>query len=211
MTPNRDRSVSIPRLEEDWEKAKLKGQGEIVRWASQHLNIEIGLALRSDRWVGADFWEQATDDTLTLDALLERSEVVVMGIDGGGLDDLLGLALLGREKGTRRWLLWSKAWANPSVLDRRKSEASLLRDFEAAGELVICKDFGDDIAEITQLAQQIFETASPAAFRPTPSSPAGRVASTSLSCPRSAWSWRASVPPSPSATKWMSWPAWWPT
>ena len=157
VTPNRDRSVSIARLEEDWEKAKLKGQGEIVRWASQHLNIEIGLALRSDRWVGADFWEQATDDTLTLDALLERSEVVVMGIDGGGLDDLLGLALLGREKGTRRWLLWSKAWANPSVLDRRKSEASLLRDFEAAGELVICKEFGDDIAEITQLAQQIYE------------------------------------------------------
>ena len=33
----------------------------------------------------------------------------------------------------------------------------MLRDFEAAGELVICKDFGDDIAEITQLAQQIYE------------------------------------------------------
>jgi phage terminase large subunit-like protein len=28
---------------------------------------------------------------------------------------------------------------------------------EAAGELVICKEFGDDIADITQLAQQIFE------------------------------------------------------
>ena len=27
VTPNRDRSVSIARLEEDWEKAKLKGQG----------------------------------------------------------------------------------------------------------------------------------------------------------------------------------------
>ena len=84
VTPNRDRSVSIPRLEEDWEKAKLKGQGEIVRWASQHLNIEIGLALRSDRWAGADFWEQATDDTLTLDALLERSEVVVMASMAAG-------------------------------------------------------------------------------------------------------------------------------
>src|SRR5882757_7356362 len=157
VTPNRGRLVSIERLEQEWEEAKLKGQGEIVRWASQHLNIEIGLALRSDRWVGADFWEQATDDTLTLDALLERSEIVVLGIDGGGLDDLLGLAVLGREKGTRRWLLWSKAWANPSVLERRKSEMSLMRDFEEAGELVMCKEFGDDMTEIAELARQMYE------------------------------------------------------
>src|ERR1700692_41622 len=31
VTPNRDRSVTIKRLKEDWEKAKLKGQGEIIR------------------------------------------------------------------------------------------------------------------------------------------------------------------------------------
>jgi hypothetical protein len=35
-------------------EGKAQGTGEIVRWASQHLNIEIGLALRSDRWVGAE-------------------------------------------------------------------------------------------------------------------------------------------------------------
>ena len=33
----------------------------------------------------------------------------------------------------------------------------MLRDFEEAGELVICKEFGQDIAEIAQLAQQIDE------------------------------------------------------
>jgi phage terminase large subunit-like protein len=157
VTPNRDRSVSIARLEEDWEKAKLKGQGEIVRWASQHLNIEIGLALRSDRWVGADYWEQAVDKTLTLDELLARSEVVVMGVDGGGLDDLLGVAVLGRHEKTRQWLLWSKAWAHVSVLERRKSEASVLRDFEEAGELVIYDEFGQDIHDIALLAQRVDE------------------------------------------------------
>ena len=157
VTPNRDRSVSIARLEEDWEKAKLKGPAEIVRWASQHLNIEIGLALRSDRWVGADYWEQATDSSLTLEKLLSRSEVVVIGIDGGGLDDLLGLAVLGREKETRRWLLWSTGWAHKSVLDRRKGEASNLRDFQDAGELTVYEEFGQDIAKISQLAKRIDE------------------------------------------------------
>src|SRR5260370_26362288 len=152
VTQNRDRSVSIAGLEEDWEKAKLKGQGEIVRWASQHLNMEIGLALRSDRWVGADYWEQAADKTLTLEELLRRSEVVVMGVDGGGLDDLLGLAVLGREEKTRQWLLWSRAWAHASVLERRKGGASTLRDFEEAGELVLCDSVGDDIGDSCALA-----------------------------------------------------------
>jgi phage terminase large subunit-like protein len=158
VTPNRDRSVTIKRLEEDWAQAKAKGPGEIIRWASQHLNIEIGLALRSDRWVGADLWQRAADRTLTLDALIERSEVVVIGIDGGGLDDLLGLAVLGRDRFTRHWLLWSRAWAHASVLERRKSEGSVLRDFEAAGDLRIVTNLGDDIAEIATLAAQIDES-----------------------------------------------------
>jgi phage terminase large subunit-like protein len=158
VTPNRDRSVTIKRLEDDWAQARIKGQGEIVRWASQHLNVEIGLALRSDRWVGADLWQRAADRSVTLDILLDRSEVVVIGIDGGGLDDLLGLAALGRDSVTRQWLLWSSAWAHRSVLERRKGEASVLRDFEAAGELQIVARMGDDIAEIAALAERIDES-----------------------------------------------------
>jgi len=42
-----------------------------------------------------------------------------------------------------------------SVLERRKGEASVLRDFEEAGELVIYEEFGQDIAEIAELAQRI--------------------------------------------------------
>ena len=97
--------------------------------------MEIGLALRSDRWVGADYWEQAADKTLTLDELLARSEVVVMGIDGGGLDDLLGLAVLGRDRENAAVAFVVASWAHQSVLERRKGEASVLRDFEEAGEL----------------------------------------------------------------------------
>ncbi|NDH64305.1 MAG: terminase large subunit, partial [Alphaproteobacteria bacterium] len=105
-----------------------------------------------------DLWQRAADTSLTLDTLLERSEVVVIGIDGGGLDDLLGLAVLGRDRVTRHWLLWSRAWAHGSVLERRKSEASVLRDFETAGDLRIVSNLGDDIAEIAALAERIDES-----------------------------------------------------
>ena len=33
-----------------------------------------------------------------------------------------------------------------------------MRDFETAGELVICKDYGQDITEITELAEELYNT-----------------------------------------------------
>jgi phage terminase large subunit-like protein len=121
VTPNLNRSVTISVLEKEFDEARQSGEAEIRRWASQHLNIEIGLALRSDRWAGTDHWEAAAIEGLnSLDELLARSEAAVIGGDGGGLDDLLGLAVIGREKVTRRWLLWAHAWAHTSVYERRR-------------------------------------------------------------------------------------------
>jgi phage terminase large subunit-like protein len=140
VNPNLGHSVTIDRLEADWAQAQEKGEEEVRRWASQHLNVEVGLALHSDRWRGADYWDGAADETLTLDSLIERSEVVVVGGDGGGLDDLWGLCVAGRERGTDRWLYWFKAWCWPDVLVRRKQIEPLLRDFEKDGDLVICQD-----------------------------------------------------------------------
>lgn len=137
--PNMGKSVSKQWLEDELRK-ELAGDGDTRRtFLSKHLNVEIGLNLRADRWAGADYWEGAAT-ALTLESLLERSEVVTVGIDGGGLDDLFGLSVLGREKGSRDWLCWSRAWAHDDVLTRRKDIASTLSDFEREGDLVICSD-----------------------------------------------------------------------
>ena len=135
VQPNLNRSVSLAVLESEFAREKVKGEEAIRRWASQHLNIEIGLALHNDRWTGADYWLAAAEPALTLDELIERSEVATVGIDGGGLDDLLGLAVIGRCRRTKRWLHWGHAWADPTVLDRRPLIASQLRQFEADGDL----------------------------------------------------------------------------
>lgn len=158
VTPNRGKSITVERLIPDYEQAEASGEGELRRWASQHLNIEIGLALHSDRWAGADFWpEQAKAPGLTLEQLIDRSEVIDVGIDGGGLDDLLGLAVVGRDKVTRKWLAWTHAWAHPSVLERRKQEASRFNDFAKDGDLTLVKHIGDDVADVAYIVSMVYE------------------------------------------------------
>lgn len=157
VNPNMGRSVNVDFLTRELTKAEEAGPGQLALFASQHLNVEIGMNLRSDRWIGADSWEASADKSMTLDMILERSEVVTVGIDGGGADDLLGLAVIGREKVTRRWLHWAKAWAHPLALERRKSEASRYHDFERAGDLTIIKDYPEDLDGVVSVVRRINE------------------------------------------------------
>lgn len=153
--PNLGYSVDKAFLEREYRKAENAGPESFRGFLAKHANVEIGLNLRSDRWAGADHWEQAALPGLTLDALLDRCEVIDVGIDGGGLDDLLGLALVGRDRVSGRKLHWGHAWAHPSVLERRKSEAARFHDFSRAGDLTLVKQIGDDVAEVVDIVARI--------------------------------------------------------
>lgn len=155
VVPNLGKSVDMGFLTRSLKTAQVEGEESIRGFLSKYLNVEIGLNLRSDRWRGADFWEEAADETVTLDELLRRSEVVVGGVDGGGLDDLLGLALIGRCAETGKWLFWAHAWAHRIVLATRMDIASKLKDFEAAGELTIVEFPGDDVAQLADYLCQV--------------------------------------------------------
>ncbi|RTW54578.1 terminase large subunit [Pseudomonas aeruginosa] len=156
VNPNLGYSVSWDFLEREYRKAKIEGEDSFRGFMAKHGNVEIGLALRSDRWAGADFWEDAVEPC-TFDQLIERCEVIDIGIDGGGLDDLLGAYAIGREKDTNRKLGWGHAWAHPSVLERRKEIAPALQDFAKAGHLTLVKRVGDDVDELADIAEQIHE------------------------------------------------------
>ncbi|PDT58707.1 terminase large subunit [Bradyrhizobium diazoefficiens] len=129
VMPNIGRPITVEGMKADWESEREKGEDAVRIWASQHLNIEIGQGINNEGWSGADLWDQQVDERLTLESLLARSEVVTIGVDGGGRDDLLGLAVMGREKETRHWLSWCYGWADPIVLQRRKEIAAQLDDF----------------------------------------------------------------------------------
>ena len=153
--PNWGVSVDQQVIEQKYQEAQEAGEEAVRDFLAKHMNVEIGLALLSNRWAGAEFWERQTRKAITLGHILDRCEVVTIGIDGGGLDDLLGLAVVGRDKETREWLAWCRAWAHPSVLERRKDIAAQLHDFARSGDLVLVKRIGDDVDEVADIVEQI--------------------------------------------------------
>lgn len=153
--PNLGKSVSQEWLEEEMAK-ELRGDSP-NKFLAKHLNVEIGMNLRNDRWPGADLWlnDKVVDRTLNLKELIRRCEVLTIGIDGGGLDDLLGLAVMGREKVSRKWFLWVRAWCHPIVFDRRKEIEVELREFIKQGDLVLCEDPVQDIREVGDICVEV--------------------------------------------------------
>ncbi|MGC8054952.1 terminase large subunit, partial [Salmonella enterica] len=61
----------------------------------------------------------------------------------------------GRCKETGRWLAWCRAWAHPSVLERRKEIAPRLLDFVKDGDLVLVERIGDDMEELASIVAEV--------------------------------------------------------
>lgn len=157
VNPNMGYSVDEEFLVREFQKAEREGEVSMLGFMSKFLNVEIGLALRSDRWAGADYWVRNGIKTLTFDEILEKSEVISIGIDGGGLDDLLGLAIVGRDKEDPRiWYAWAHAWAHPSVLERRKEIAPRIQDFAKLGQLTLVEKIGDDVIAVADIVEQVW-------------------------------------------------------
>lgn len=154
VLPNLGRSITLDRLARIYRQAIEKGPDEESIWASQHLNIQIGMGKHAEGWIGGDYWLQSARP-ITLDDILDTSDVVTVGIDGGGLDDLFGLGVIGRHRDTRAYQAWGRAWVQPVALERRKDIATVLRDFAADGDLIICDDPTADLREIAALCKRI--------------------------------------------------------
>jgi phage terminase large subunit-like protein len=104
---------------------------------------------------GAVHWKRGIDPGLTLDAILDRSEVVTVGIDGGGLDDLLGIAVVGRDKVSKQWLAWTHAFISPEGLERRKANGPVYNDFRGQGDLTLVDHLPEDIVALVATVEKV--------------------------------------------------------
>lgn len=155
--PNYGTSVDPVQLEDDFEQSRDGEESDFRDFLAKRLNVEIGINLRANRWAGAEYWLQQSKE-FTLDKLIEQSDVITCGIDGGGLDDLLGFAVLGRHAKSRKWWLWNHAWCNKTAVERRKENAPKYADYEKEKSLTIVERIGDDIDQLAAIAKKIFDS-----------------------------------------------------
>jgi phage terminase large subunit-like protein len=160
VNPNYGRSVRPEFLEEQLSTAENDGKVALDLFASQHFNVQIGQSTNYDGWTGADYWGSAAEPGLTLDELLARCEVATVGVDGGGLDDLYGVCIIGRERGDadvrfRRWFAWNHTWCAKIALERRKSEQAKYADFAKAGEMTVVDNLDDAEVEIAEIIKSV--------------------------------------------------------
>jgi phage terminase large subunit-like protein len=155
VNPNLGRSTNEDFLAREVLRADADGPAAVALIASQHFNVQIGMSLRADGWAGANYWSRGVEDGLTLDTVLARSEAVVVGIDGGGLDDLLGIAVLGRAKDDKGWCAWTHALVSPEGLERRKANTSFYDRFQADGDLTVVEELPDDISTVVEIVEKV--------------------------------------------------------
>lgn len=157
--PNLGASVDLEYLVSEFNKVKEVGEESLRDFLAKHLNVEIGLNLRANRWAGAEYWLAQAKPEITLDLLIELSEVITLGIDGGGLDDLLGFGVVGRMKSDPRiWWCWNHAWANKIAVERRKENAPKYADYQKEGSLTIVENVGEDIDQLAQIAKKVYDS-----------------------------------------------------
>lgn len=155
--PNLGASVDVDYLINEFEKVRDAGEESLRDFLAKHLNVEIGMNLRANRWAGAEFWLPQAKK-FTIEKLIDQSDVITMGIDGGGLDDLLGFAVLGRHAKSRKWWLWNHAWCQEIALERRKENAPKYKDFAAENTLTIVERVGPDIEQLAKIAKKVFDS-----------------------------------------------------
>lgn len=158
VNPNLGRSTNEKFLATELLKAEEDGPEQMALIASQHFNVEVNQGLRSDGWSGAKLWPQGAEKGLTLKEVIRRSDVLAVGGDGGGLDDILGVGVVGREKGTQDWLAWAHGFISPQGWERRKANWSVYSDFIKDGDLTLVERLPEDLEAVVAIVKECLDS-----------------------------------------------------
>ena len=121
VNPNLGLTVDKNYLITEFNKYKQIGGDAFLSFCAKHLNLQIKTEFVQNGWAGAEYWQQA-EITADLEYICENCEVVIVGIDGGGLDDLIGICVAGRVSNSQNWIMWHSATCTTGALSKNNTE-----------------------------------------------------------------------------------------
>lgn len=124
------------------------------------MNVEITDGLSDQSWPAAAFWAPSASPDVSIDAVIENSVSIAVGVDLGGLDDLSSMTIIGLDdedgEDVPTWSIAGHAWVTVQGADRRDTNLGLqYRDYENEGSLTITAELDDDIAAIVEVVRRI--------------------------------------------------------
>ncbi len=128
----------------------------ISKFRSQRLNIPPSLQSGApDRWLAVQAWDQAADESITLEGIIEHAERTVVGIDRGGLDDATAVVVAGEWQGV--WRFWSKQWLAEEAVKRYLGTNPYF-EFIQLGELEVTTEADGDLEGILDIIDELKST-----------------------------------------------------
>lgn len=150
--PSLGHTISLQRLIDSRDSAK--SDPEALRaFNSQNLNILPDASTAEGKWMAPAIWDEAADDLLSLEALIEECAHIAVGTDAGGLDDPSAIAVLG-ETSDGEHLLWTAQWLSRQGYNKRKT-VNPYDKFIAAGELEIFDGGDADIEGFAEIVKTV--------------------------------------------------------
>lgn len=150
--PSLGHTITLQRLIESRDSAK--SDPEATRaFNSQNLNILPDSSTAEGKWMAPAIWDEAADDLLSLEALIEECAHIAVGTDAGGLDDPSAIAVLG-ETAEGEHLLWTAQWLSRQGYNKRKT-VNPYDKFIAAGELEIFDGGDADIDGFAEIVKTV--------------------------------------------------------
>lgn len=153
--PSLGYTISLQRLIDSRDSAK--SDPEALRtFNSQNLNILPDGSTAEGRWMAPAIWDEAADDTLSLEAVIAESARIAIGTDAGGLDDPSAIAVLGETEDGEH-MLWTMQWLSRQGYTKRKA-VNPYDKFMEAGELEIFDGGDADIEGFGGIVETVAES-----------------------------------------------------
>lgn len=152
--PNYNASLKIKDLIRQYEQIKDERES-LADFLSKHLNVQQIMSLKALNWELLTDLLPRSEIDLTLEDLIEQSEVISIGFDGARVYDLAGITVTGRIKNTTNYITWSHGWLNKLALDKNKRSANKLLELSQLKEITIVEHEAQQFTEITALIKMI--------------------------------------------------------